>query len=128
MLIRSFLVSALFVSAACGSDDPGTTPDARAIDGTPSSIVSVTCPATPAASFTTVMGMDGYKPEAEVTISQGQIVQFTMARDHDVTPQSGAPSNLAVAKGETKCFMFTAAGTFRFGCSPHGFGGAVIVN
>jgi plastocyanin len=119
------------VLVACSSDGGGT-PDAKQIDAPANSfVVAVTCPATPALTVSGVQGQDtkySYAPMSG-TITQGQIVKFTMSVDHDVNPAAmGGDPNLKVGKGMEKCFMFTQTGTYKFFCNPHGFAGMVVVN
>jgi len=122
------LVSAL-VMAACGGDDGENNPPAdAAIDGASGGAVMVTCPATPAATVTTSDGSNAYSPQM-TTITQGQVVKFTMSSSHDVAPlNASSDPNLKVGFGQERCFMFTAAGTFPFKCTPHGFTGSITVN
>jgi plastocyanin len=127
-MIAVRIILACSLIAACS--DSGGTPDAKQPDAPgASSVVTVTCPASPAATVTTSESdITKYMPSA-TTINQGQIVNFTMSISHDVTPAAtGGDPNLRVAKGQEKCFMFTQTGTYRFFCTPHGFAGMVIVN
>jgi plastocyanin len=107
-----------------GDDDDDTMADAPAA----STLMEVNpCPATTDATVLTMAG-NNYMPK-DTTITQGQVVKFDMNANHDVAP-SVAPtdSTLRVPLGGTKCFRFTAAGTFNFKCTPHGFVGSIIVN
>jgi len=137
--------------AACSSTpnkDPNPTPDApnppidaprtdgappppidAAVDAPPpaATVVAVTCPATPARTITASNSQDIYVPSS-VTITVSQVVKFTMPSDHNVTPDNTMSDPvLSVNYSETKCLMFTRAGTFGFHCVPHGFTGTVIV-
>jgi plastocyanin len=98
--------------------------DAPMIDATPATVFDVTCTgATIAATVTTVDGTNAYMPSA-VTIAVGGIVKFTTSVSHDVN--STVPG-LPVGFSTTACRQFTAAGTFGFFCSIHGFSGSVTV-
>lgn len=115
--------------AACGSDSK--TPDASsAHDSAAATVQMVTCPATPAATVTTSGFM--YSPSS-VTITQGQVVKFMPAIDHDVVPghqpsdSTIADPGLNVSFGATTCLMFTQTGMYGFHCMPHGFNGTVTV-
>lgn len=118
------------VLAACGGSDNKSV-DAKAID-TPSvqTVQTVTCPATPAATVMTSGSM--YSPTT-TTISQGQVVQFTMPSLHDVEPGHHIADNTIVDPGlrvnfsETKCLMFTQTGMYGFHCGPHQFDGTIVV-
>lgn len=119
--------------AACGDD--GGTPTPGTPDGstgndvqTSSKIEEVTCPGTPAATITNPASPSDYRyvPNA-VTISVGEVVKFELTNSHDVAPNTGAPTELRVGFGGTKCFMFKEAGTYPFYCTPHGFTGTITV-
>ena len=127
-MIRFAMVAV--VIAACGGSD-SKTPDAPAThDSPPAAVQMVTCPGTPAATVTTSGFM--YSPMS-VTITQGQVVQFTMPSAHDVAPghvpsdSTLSDSGLTVNFSETKCLMFTQTGMYGFHCMPHSFNGTVIV-
>jgi plastocyanin len=65
-----------------------------------------------------------------VTISVGQLVDFTNPNEHSVVP-GAAPtdSGLKAPKGTKTCLKFTAAGQFNFKCSPHSsMTGTITVN
>ena len=117
------------VLAACGGDSK--TPDAAVTaDSRPATVQMVTCPATPAATVTT-SGF-AYSP-ATTTITQGQIVKFMPAIDHNVVPghiptdTTIADPGLNVTFGATTCLMFTQSGMYGFHCGPHQFNGTVVV-
>ena len=118
------------VLAACGGDSKS--PDAAVTHDSASNatVQMVTCPATPAATVTTSGFM--YSPMT-ATISQGQVVKFMPAIDHDVEPghfpldQTLADSGLNVSFGATTCLMFTQPGMYGFHCGPHHFNGTVVV-
>lgn len=118
------------VLVACSSDGGGT-PDAKQIDAPANSfVVAVTCPATPALTVTTTnLELKYTYAPAAGTITQGQVVKFTMSTEHDVTPSAmSSDPNLKVGKGMEQCLMFTQTGTYKFYCTPHGFAGMVVVN
>ncbi len=52
-----------------------------------------------------------------------------MHSEHNVVPNTTGMTDagLMVNLNETKCLMFTKAGTFNFKCGIHGFEGAVTV-
>ena len=112
------------VLAACGGSDSKTA------DAAAPTVMMVTCPATPDAVVTTSGFM--FSPET-TTISQGQIVKFMPAIDHDVVPgHNPADSTIAdpglnVSFGATTCLMFTHTGMYGFHCMPHGFNGTIVV-
>lgn len=121
-------LSFVFVSflAACGGGGSDSPADA-AIDGPPASIVRVDpCPGTVDATVITTT-VDMYMPMA-TTITQGQVVKFTMNNEHDVAPNSAASAGLVVPLGGERCYRFTSTGTFSFKCTPHGFTGTITVN
>ena len=121
------------VLAACGGSDNKTVDSQQMIDSPGSggsNVQMVTCPATPAATVMT--SGSAYSPMT-TTISQGQVVKFVMPSQHNVVP-GHVPSDSAIADpsltvnfSETKCFMFTATGTFGFHCGPHSFNGTIVV-
>jgi plastocyanin len=119
----------LILLVACGGSS-GEPPDAAApVDAVPATVVTVACPTAAVPTITASDGNDtSYMPRS-VTIGVGEIVKFTMPRSHNVVPNTLGTSDpgLKVNYGETRCLMFTAAGTFGFYCSPHGFSGTVIV-
>ena len=127
MLLRASLAT-LIMLAGC-SDSGSSSPDAAPQADAPlPTVMAVTCPATVPATIMTVDITNAFTPSS-VTISVGQIVKFTMSSAHNVVPNPLAMTDagLKVNFNETKCLMFTRAGTFGFQCMPHGFGGTVIV-
>ncbi|MEO6775380.1 MAG: hypothetical protein ABI467_20625, partial [Kofleriaceae bacterium] len=63
------------------------------------------------------------------SISAGQIVEFKTSITHDVNPAlSGSDPGVKAGFSSDVCLKFTAAGTFGFYCSRHGFTGSVTVN
>lgn len=84
------------------------------------------CPATPDATVIT-MSANMYMPMA-TTITQGQVVKFTMNAAHDVAPLSASSTGLVVPLGGERCYRFTMTGNYTFKCTPHGFTGSITVN
>jgi len=130
MTIRSSLALSLLTLAACGGgdDDSGGTPDAASqVDAQVSTVMAVTCPATPAETITT-QSLSFDKPN--VTISRGAIVKFVSTATHPIGPFAGADTDpgIVVPEGQTKCLMFTASGTFKFVCKVHSYLGTITVN
>ena len=127
MLARTSL--ALLITLAACSDSSSNTPDAAPpVDAVPATVTTVTCPATPAASISTSDTNDLSFMPSTASITVGQVIKFTMSLTHSVEADTTmSDPGLAVAKGATKCLMFTKAGTFGFHCNPHGFRGTVTV-
>lgn len=100
-----------------------TTPDAPPI--TPSVVRVDPCPGTVDATVMTTAA-NAYMPMM-TSISQGQVVRFTMNAAHDVAPLGATDPALVVPLGGDRCYRFTMAGTFTFKCTPHGFTGSVVV-
>jgi len=153
-MIARYLLLLLSLAACSDSTTPPTTVDAKSIDAagaadaplidaapgidapaidaaidaapTPSSVVTVACPASGVPVVVTVGR--SFSP-ASTTITVDGIVKFTMPGDHNVVPDR-APTDdgLRVDFNETKCLKFTKAGTFNFKCEPHGFTGSIKVN
>ena len=128
------IVGGLIVGCAGEGDGGGgggsPSPDAPpAIDAPPSTVTEVTpCPATPDAIVTTRDDVYVYMP-ATTTIAAGQVVRFDTSLYHDVAPLPPmTDAALSVGFGATRCLRFTAPGTFRFKCTPHGFSGTITVN
>lgn len=124
------LALAALLLSACGGDDGGSsgTPDAgNTADANTNKVQAVTCPATVDATVTTKPSGESYDPMM-TTVPVNAIVKFEMPGDHHVAPNptSGDPG-LSVGFGETKCLKFTAAGTYGFYCTPHGFSGTIVV-
>lgn len=118
-----FTILALAVSA-CGSD--AAKPDAS-VDAKPTSVVMVTCPATPAGTIMTNDMTDAYMPMS-VMINQGQVVKFVTSVTHNVVPDPTSDPGLKVDfSSPGTCLMFTQTGTFGFHCSIHLFEGSVVV-
>jgi plastocyanin len=122
-------LSFVFISvlAACGGDDGGGGKDA-AIDSPQSSGIARVdpCPGTVDATVITT-GAFSYMPAA-TTITQGQVVKFTMNAAHDVAALPGTDPTLVVPLGGERCFRFTNPGVFKFKCTPHSFTGMITVN
>lgn len=127
---RSLLPICLFALAACGDDGGSGTPDApKQIDAQGSRVMEVTCPATPAATFTTQAS--SFSP-ATASVMQGQVVKFvSTTTDHPIGPVPADPTSdpgLVVPGTQTKCFMFLAKGSFKFRCTVHNYAGTLTVN
>lgn len=126
-LLLALSLSAVF---ACG-DDGGNNPpiDAPKDTTSASKVMEVTCPATVAATFTTQAA--SFSP-ATASINVGQVAKFVSTATHPIGPfPGGGPdtdSRLVVPETQTKCFMFTGAGTFKFVCTVHGYLGTLTVN
>ena len=129
-MLRVSLVMFMALTA-CGGGDPQAIDAAGSgsADAAPPSVVAVTpCPGTVAATVTSDNASFVYTPAA-TTITQGQVVKFTMSSTHNVAPTSMmSDPGLNVGFGAEKCLMFTKTGTFKFKCTPHGFSGTVTVN
>lgn len=126
-----FAVPLVLSLVACGDDGGSVTPDAAVtIDAAPTStLVEVNpCPTTADATVNTTDTANSYMPML-TTITQGQVVKFSTSLNHDVSPLPPmTDSMLVVGFNKTKCFRFTAPGTFKFKCTPHGFTGTITVN
>ena len=124
-MVRLSLTALLAVCAACGSDS-SKTPDAKAIDSPPPTVVSTSCTGiTPAATVSINSLGTAYMPDT-VTITQGQVVMFMTTSIHDVFPghspadsSSITDSGIHVDFAMTGCRMFTATGTYGFHCTIH---------
>ncbi len=128
---ESFIMSFAFALAlvACGADDGGVNVNADgSVDASSGGAVEITCTSTSAATVTTSNGVDRYSPEMS-TITQGQVVKFSMSPDHNVAPRDAtSDQNLKVGYGRELCFRFTKTGTFSFQCTTHSFRGSITVN
>jgi len=125
-------VFTVLMFAACGGGDGDDVPaDTQSGNDAAGSAIMVVTPCTGETVTVTADPSDSattYMPAA-TTISVGQIVKFTMPNAHNVAPNTAADDDgLAVGFGQTKCLKFTAAGTFKFKCTPHSFVGTIIVN
>ena len=121
------LISFVLVSfaAACGGGDSNGSADA-AIDSPPSTLMVVDpCPNMVDATITTLASR--FDPTA-ATITQGQVVKFVSTATHPIGAQPGTDPLLAVPEGQTKCFRFTTAGTYRYKCNVHSYAGMLTVN
>ncbi len=128
MFLRSLLAISLLALAACGDDGGGGAIDAPRVDAPAATVMTVTCPATPAETITT-QSTSFDKPN--VTISRGAIVQFVSTATHPVEPfPTGVDTDpgIVVPEGQTRCLMFTATGTFKFICKVHSYLGTIVVN
>jgi plastocyanin len=122
--MRAVVLALLTSIAACSSggddDNPG-------IDAPPGAKVTEVTPCTGESATIMTLGTR-FEPMA-ATITTNQVVKFVNDVGHDIKP-NGTMSDaaLAVPDGQTKCFKFTAAGTYNFRCSIHGFVGSITVN
>ena len=118
-------VLGILVLAACGggSDDPPA--DSPAGDA-PSSAIMAVSPCTGEAA--TVMTLETRFEPPNTTISNGQIVKFVTEATHPIVPNTGTDAALTVGEAQTKCFRFTAPGTYGFRCPNHGLAGTIVVN
>jgi len=143
MIARHLLL--LLPLAACSDSTPTTTVDAKSVDAantadapridaapaidaqpidaapidappTPSSVVTVACPAS---GVPVVMAMSGTFSPSATTVAVDGIVKFTMPGSHSVVPDTSKPTDAAllVDFNETKCLKFTKAGSFNFKCT-----------
>ncbi|MEJ7599216.1 MAG: plastocyanin/azurin family copper-binding protein [Kofleriaceae bacterium] len=120
---------ALFLIAACGGDDPASpdAPPGGGSDAAPATVMAVAC-STGEPTIVTRNGANMYDPSA-VTIAVGQVVKFVNSSNHNVAPlMTMSDAGLDVGFGATKCLKFTAAGSFKFKCTPHEFVGTITVN
>ncbi len=118
-----FAIACAAVSACGGGDDGGGGGDDVAdIDAGVSNVVSVSCAGATIAATVTTDGL-AYSP-VNSTIAVGDTVRFTPAGTHDV---NGDEPGFDVPLGGDACFHFTAAGTYPFHCTPHGFQGSIVV-
>ena len=118
------LISSLF--AACGGGSDSKSPDAATTDAPPATIVRVDpCPGTVAVTITTEAAKFS---DPAVTITQGQVVKIVSTASHPVGPNTGTEATLTVPEGQTRCFQFTATGTFGIRCTFHGYAGTITVN
>ncbi len=122
----------LLALAACGGDDGGSMQTADAMGSGSGSgsnkVMSVTCPTTADAMVTVNASGDAYTPKTQ-TVPVNAVVKFVMTATHDAKPNTQTTSDpgLSVGFGETKCLKFTAAGSYGFFCSAHGFNGTITV-
>ncbi|HSK05446.1 MAG TPA: hypothetical protein VK932_29560 [Kofleriaceae bacterium] len=123
------LAISILALTACSDDGGGGTPDAPRADAQTSAVMEVTCPATPAATFTTLA--ERFDPPT-AAITMGQIVKIESTNStHPVIPIPNDPlsdPDLRVPGGQTKCFTFLAKRMFKFQCMQHGYAGTLTVN
>ncbi len=139
-LASLFACTSLLV-VACG-DDGGSSPP---IDAPAAIDAAVTIDAAidaPAATGVTEVACAGATIASEVsapgfaftitvpTIAVDAVVRFTMPATHSAV--SGSPAGtddgkFSVGFSTTKCFRFTAAGSYPFWCNPHQFTGTITV-
>lgn len=116
---------AMLALAACsgGGDDDDTPP-------TDGPAVGKVMEVTPCAGETaTIMTLDTRFDPMTATITKNQIVKFINDPGHDIKPNGTmTDAALLIGDGQTKCFKFTATGTFGFRCAIHGFVGTITVN
>jgi plastocyanin len=139
-LASLFACTSLLV-VACG-DDGGSSPpiDAPAAIDAPVTIDAAID--APAATGVTEVACAGATIASEVsapgfaftitvpTIAVDAVVRFTMPATHSAV--SGSPAGtddgkFSVGFSTTKCFRFTAAGSYPFWCNPHQFTGTITV-
>jgi plastocyanin len=119
----SFVLVSLL--AACGGDDGGNNDGMNMIDAPAASIAEVT----PCAGETVTITTQASKFDMPaVTITQGQVVKFVSTPTHPIGAIAPTDAILAVPENQTKCFRFTAPGTFKFKCTFHGYAGMITVN
>jgi plastocyanin len=128
MSVRSLLAISILTLAACSDDSTGTPDGPPTVDAPSATVMAVTCPATVAETITT-QAASFDKPTA--TISRGAIVKFVSTSTHPIGPFPGGQMTdpgIVVGEGQTKCLMFTAAGTFKYICTVHSYLGTITVN
>jgi len=121
-MIRRLFVLGLAMAGCGGGGDP---PAVDSPVSNPTIVRVDPCPATPDASFMTLSSR--FEPTS-ATITQGQVVQFISESTHPIGPTGGTEATLTVPEGATRCFQFTAPGTYMFKCTVHGFVGTLTVN
>ena len=129
-MIRRLLVVSLFAmaTAACGGGDSNPTTDAPSGSDAASSNVETVDPCTGESATVTAPNTGNTYSPKDTTISVGQIVKFEMDSFHNVAPATGSDDpGLTVGFGATACLKFTAAGTYNFKCTAHGFTGSITV-
>jgi plastocyanin len=115
--------------AACGG---GVGDDDAPMDTAQQASVMVVTPC--AGENATIVSLASRFDPMSVTITMGQIVKLvaepTGSEPHDIMPALTGTTDpaLVVPRGETRCFRFTAPGTYNFRCAVHGFLGSVVVN
>ncbi len=124
-------VLAALALVACGGGDGGGGNDAAPSDTAQSSVMVVTPCAGEAAMIQSLATR--FEPMS-VTVTMGQIVKLVAepsgSDSHDIKPALSGNTDpaLVVGSGQSKCFRFTAPGTYNFRCSIHGFVGSIVVN
>ncbi|MDQ3340076.1 MAG: hypothetical protein M4D80_33370 [Myxococcota bacterium] len=118
-------IALITFAAACGGGGGGSA-DA-AIDTAPQATIVLVdpCPATADATFMTLA--EAFSPTS-ATITQGQVVKYVTTATHPVKAQPGTEATLAVPEQQTRCFRFTATGTYKFQCAIHSYAGTLTVN
>ncbi len=122
MLSLSSLAIALTLTACGGSSDEET-PDAG-VDGPGGGVRAqvVNCTASVTKEILT-MTANMYMP-GTTTVTAGTTVRFIMDPAHNAR---SLDQLFNVGYGQTVCVKFNVAGSYRFGCDPHGFTGTVTV-
>lgn len=118
----------MLILAGCESGEGGsTTPvDARPDAAVIPVVALSSCPSDVAATITD--SASAFIPKAS-TIALGDVVKFEITAEHFVLPNTLTTTDdaLRVGRGETKCFRFSAAGTYGFLCGAHSFTGTITV-
>lgn len=116
------------IDAVAIDADPDAVPIDAPIDAM-SSVMTVTCPVTPDLEINAATGAYVYTPSS-ATINANGIIRFTPGGSHNMISGTQASPNglFATPTGQITCLRFTAAGTFPFFCSVHGFSGSITVN
>jgi plastocyanin len=129
------LVSAALMACGGGGGTTGddTQHDAPVGDDAPSTdtVHVVDCTAQTAdATVTSSNSVFNYDPMT-VTIPVNGVVEFDLANasTHPVGPDNSTNTDQGIFAqgGKTTCLQFTAAGTFGYRCTVHGFKGSVTV-
>lgn len=139
MLVRNGFFALVSAAAlmACGggggTSGDDTAKDAPSGEDAPNTntVHSVDCTAqTPDATVTSNDNVFNYDPTT-VTIPVNGVVEFNLddAKFHPVGPDSSTNTDQGIfaAGGKTTCLQFTAAGTFGYRCTVHGFKASVTV-
>lgn len=148
-MIRRVLLGAIVFAVACGGSSNSTPDSGGGGSGSGSgsgsaanTVMTVDCAsATPVATVTTptigpsnfnyVSDPAGAEGSNSSDISVGDVVEFMPSSTHPVGPdaQSGmTDKGLVALDNKTTCLKFTAAGTFHYRCTEHGFKGIVNVS
>ena len=123
---------------ACGGGGDAT-PDApkSTIDAPAATVKTVSCTGAtiaatvtaPTFAYTSTPAGSGGPNTSDISVNG--IIEFdlTTAADHPVGPATSGTtdSGLVAPTGAVTCLQFTAAGTFNYRCTVHGFTGSVTV-